>query len=68
MAYEYKSIIVADYNEILGKENTVELNEYFDEGWEYVDGIAQSVTTGTSYSKKGTVMIILKKLKNILPE
>ena len=41
---------------------SIELQKYFDDGWEYVDGFSQSISTGTDYSTKtGEVLIILKK-------
>ena len=42
-----------------------ELNEWFDKGWEYVDGFSQSVSVTGEYrcDKEGYIMIILKKNK-----
>jgi len=38
------------------------LDEYFKEGWEYVDNISQYVSTGqNTYSKYGPVAVILRK-------
>jgi len=45
--------------------NTDDLNEWFEKGWEYVDGFSQSisVTAGYKCTEKGDVIIILKKDK-----
>ena len=42
-----------------------DLNEWFEKGWEYVDGFSQSVSIAAGYrcDTKGDIMIILKKNK-----
>ena len=45
---------------------TETLNKYFEDGWEYVGGFSQSVSTaGGNYnhSKTGEILIILKRNK-----
>ena len=48
-----------------GSINVGELNDLFEEGWEYVDGFSQSLSvTSSSYHKDtGEILIILKRNK-----
>lgn len=62
MKYEYKSISLTDDDCDLGHESETNLNNWLDLGWEYVDKIVQTVSTG-GYSKRGSVMVILRKAK-----
>ena len=57
---------MAEYKAIsLYSMSTDELNEWFDNGWEYVDGFTQSVSIAAGYrcDEKGRVIVILKKNK-----
>ena len=67
MTYEYLSILLVEDGEYLSSVQNNHLNNYFDEGWEYVDSITPSVSAG-EYARKGAVMVIIKKIKNVLPE
>lgn len=49
MKYNYKSIILKDMDSV---ENH-QLNDKFEDGWEYVDSTAQHISSGSSgYGKK----------------
>jgi len=62
MEYEYKSfLLVSEHTSLNGAHSEI-LNNYFNEGWEYVDTITQSISTGGNYStKRGATLVILKK-------
>ena len=66
MIYEYKSILLSYDDEDLSSGETEELNEWFDEGWEYVDKITQPVST-SNYTKRGAIIIIIRTPKDLLP-
>lgn len=62
MEYEYKSVILVPENDEMSTTHSSRLNDYFNQGWEYVDSIKQVISSGSqSYTRRGTVMIILKK-------
>ena len=60
---KYQSFLLSADNNNLNKDNSDFLNEKFENGWEYVDSITQSVSAGGNYSfsKKGAVIVILRK-------
>jgi hypothetical protein len=64
MEYEYKSILVTGNTE-LSPRNISGINDYFENGWEYVDSIVQTVAISASYSRNafGSIVVILKKKK-----
>jgi len=61
MEYEYKSLIW----DKIGYDEKTSLNELFAQGWEYVHGFSQSVSTsGNGYNiEQGNILVILKKKK-----
>jgi hypothetical protein len=59
--FEYKSILLTK-DRALSEGKIEELNKYFSEGWEYVDGIAQCITY--TELKFGPVMVVLRRAKN----
>jgi len=61
---EYKSILLADLDDRLDNALSAILNNWFKEGWEYVDSITQSIGGG-SYGRPGAVIVIIKKAKEI---
>jgi len=61
-AYKYKSIILGATG-YLGESSQKKLNEEYNNGWEFVDSVAQMPATGTSgYTKFGPVVFTLKRL------
>ena len=62
MEYEYQALVWAD----LGSSEKNELNKLFSQGWEYVHGFSQSVSSsGNGYSDRdGNYLIILKRKKD----
>jgi len=65
MVYEYLSILLVESGNSLEEDHQEHLNNYFNNGWEYVDSITQSIAAG--YRTHGAVMVIIKKEKSILP-
>jgi len=65
MKYEYKIIVLCEYDDALYKEKMESLNEWFDKGWEYVETLQQKVTAAgqTSHSKFPSVGVILRREK-----
>ena len=63
MEYEYKSILLTKGDNELSPSHSESLNQFFEEGWEYVDNVAQTVSG--HYTYLGPIMIILKKKKEI---
>ena len=63
MKYEYKSIVLsANVSNMLAEKHNQVLNDYFQDGWEYVDSICQSFSTANSGHKGyGSVLVIFKK-------
>jgi hypothetical protein len=62
--YEYKSIILdGDNDEMLNYTSRDQLNDEFKQGWEYVDNISQPISTGSTYTTYGIVLVILRKKK-----
>ena len=66
MEYEYKEILVKGEFSRWDDGGKI-LQKYFDEGWEYVDGIPQSVSvSGNSWvSLHGDVLFIVRRKKQI---
>lgn len=58
MEYEYQSILLTT-SKRLNKEDNNKLNDYFKQGWEYVDSISQSLSTPNKES--GAVIVIFKR-------
>ena len=67
MKYEYRSILLVKDGKSLTATEDNHLNHYFDEGWEYVDSITPAISAA-DYPKRGAVMVIIRKEKNLLPE
>lgn len=63
MKYKYKVITLNDYGNHTTKENMKVLDEWFRQGWEYVNTIQQN---GYAYSAVGVVLRISTG-ENILP-
>jgi hypothetical protein len=42
-------------------DNTRDVNDYLDKGWEIISVTAQFVSAGTSYSQKGEWAIVIQK-------
>ena len=63
MKYEYESIVLsANVSKMLTEGNSQVLNDYFQQGWEYVDSICQSFSTANNgFKGYGSVLVILKK-------
>lgn len=61
--YEYKSILIAADERIVERHTSI-LNDYFVDGWIYVDSIVQNPATGINGLYHSNVIIILKR--NIL--
>ena len=63
MEYEYQSVVLsANVSKQLSESHSEMLNDYFSNGWEYVDSIAQSFSTSnTGHKGYGAVLVILKK-------
>lgn len=61
MNYEYQSIFLSPEDEELTKEHSEKLNEYFNNGWEYVQSICQTVASSSTY--RGATIVILRKEK-----
>lgn len=58
----YKAVVLEEKFRKLKEMHSRTLNEYFQEGWEYVDSIAQSIGGDSeSSSSNGSVIVILKK-------
>jgi hypothetical protein len=66
MEYEYKAILlVGGYDpERLDNKHALHLNKWFDDGWEYVESIAQCTSTGSHSSDRGSVIVIVKRKKD----
>jgi hypothetical protein len=60
---EYKSILLVEDDELIDETEVDTLNKEFDDGWDYVDSITQTVSTGNSYSYRSGVIVILKREK-----
>jgi hypothetical protein len=60
MVFQYK-ILVLSTNDC--SISASELQKHFDEGWEYVDKIVQSVSG--QYTHRGGVSVIIRKIKEI---
>jgi hypothetical protein len=58
--FEYKSILLTK-DRLLSEGKIEELNEYYAEGWEYLDSVAQCVTN--SELRFGPVMVVLRRAK-----
>lgn len=69
MKYEYKVIVLCEYDDALYKEKIETLNKWFGEGWEFVTELQQKVTAAgqTSYSKFPAVGVILRREKQTDP-
>ena len=61
MDYEFRSIVLESKLKRLTDSHNEELNSYFKDGWEYVDIICQSTSTGTESKSHGAVLVILRK-------
>ena len=63
MSYEHKVLVIVDKDSGLSENSLIKLQEYFDQGWEYVDQINQPVAIcGNSYStERSTVAVVLKR-------
>jgi len=61
MSYQYKAILLVKEGYDLTKEHVGTLNSYFEAGWEFVKDINQNVSTGSSYTKRTSVVVILRK-------
>ena len=55
-----------DYNPEIGFKAVTQLNEYFEDGWEYVESISQSIATGTTSTRYGKVIVILRKQDKVM--
>ena len=71
MAYEYKSLILGERKECLYQSDVNELNNLYEEGWEYVDAVSQStsISKGDGYgspSTFGAVMVTVRREKATL--
>jgi hypothetical protein len=63
--YEYKSILLeGTYDEPLTETHCDTLNEYFEDGWEYVDSIAQNIAQGSNGTEFGPIIVVLKKKRD----
>ena len=56
---EYKSILLVEQDDELDLTHVEQLNEYFEDGWEYAGNISQTITSSSFYV--GGVIVILKK-------
>ena len=67
MEYEYKSLTLSGggYDARVTSRDSEELNNWFDSGWEYVDSVCQSSSTGTSSERYGSVLVIIRKSKGV---
>lgn len=65
MKYEFKSIVLsANKAKMLSQGHSDTLNGHFDEGWEYVDSICQSISTANDgFNFCGAVLVILRRAK-----
>jgi hypothetical protein len=63
MEYEFKSIVlIANVNKMLSETHSQTLNDYFSDGWEYVDSICQSFSiSNDGFKGYGSVIVVLKK-------
>ena len=55
----YKAILLTE-GQKFDSESLDKLNKYFDEGWEYVDSITQSISGGGGYVTYSRTIVILK--------
>jgi len=63
MEYEFKSFVLAEIFDDLGEGHEKILNNYFKEGWEYMDSICQSYGTALyNDGGSGSVIVVLKKI------
>ena len=63
---EYKSILLIRDDDKMHEEHSEILNEEFTDGWEYVNYVTQSVSTGASALYHTGVIVILKREKTTL--
>jgi len=65
---KYKSVHFSEGYSGLSKSDSNKLQEYFDNDWEYVDSITQSVSMRGSMGDKlcGAVIVILKKQDKVM--
>ena len=61
MKYEYRTITISN------KFDDIKINTLFDKGWEYVDSVAQVVSTGATIGDEGFILVFLRreKLENV---
>ena len=63
---EYRALELSNYDSEITSSAVKELNEWFAEGWEYVEEISQHVAiAGDGYKNKafGPVIVIIKRTK-----
>jgi len=65
MEYEYRSIVISSGGYDSRITSTKDLQDWFDNGWEYVDSISQHVATGSSGNRYGSVLVIIRKSKGV---
>jgi hypothetical protein len=62
----YKAILLNEGEKFDG-ESLNKLNKYFDEAWEYVDSITQSISGGGYVTYSRTIVILkLKEQSNVI--
>jgi hypothetical protein len=62
-------MVKSEYKAIkLYSMNADELNEWFDNGWEYVHGFSQTISETGTYQRdsRGDIMIILRKPEKVM--
>ena len=74
MKYQYISIVLGTERSGMDNSDLNELNNYYDEGWEFVDSAPQVVAYGAgslSGTKFAPIVFTIRKLiteKSLLPE
>ncbi len=66
MKYEYKAVALGPHDYSLTEENILNLNKWFDEGWEFVSTVSSG---GKTYPATGAVLRrpVETKTENLLP-
>jgi len=65
MKYEYRIIPIAEFDESMLVENFTKLQEWFDNGWEYVDSLTQPIAVGSGVWKSCVGVIIRKEKEDV---
>lgn len=62
--YEYKSILLDGAKDNSFNQYSInQLNKEFNEYWEYVNSIAQTIAQGSTGTEYGPVIVIIRKKK-----